>query len=999
MEKSRVALIMAVILILIEFGGGFNLKAKAEGSAFEAHITIESYDGLIIADKTVRENAFEAVMDVLSRNKIDYKLNDAKNYFASIAGYTQGHFGGWDGWMYAVKRNGLYIDIYSGLTEMQLKKGDNLVLYYGEWSKTFVPNSVEFSTVLPDRSITININNYDSWSKSLTPIKGFKAYIDGKEVEVKENKIVLEQGLKEGTHSLDFRDFNSDRVPNIMCDKIEFKIYYPEIPVRIEGLSGTIAEGSAKGSNGLEIVKRVLNDSNLEFSIKTASWGADYISSIGELEEKKFGGSDGWLYFIKSKGKIQTPDWGLDSYVPEPGQSLVIYYGDFSTPYVNNIGFTPQIVKSGEAFKMRFSFKNFDWYSNMEVDLPVAGAIVNIDNSNYITNSDGEIEVPGLSLGDHSYKISGYNINKLPTVVMDKGVFIIDNLNPTGMNYNDSEYDEIASGDNRLVVKDIEKSLSETLNFIKSNPQDPWSAISLRKYSLPISERFARENYGEVKAYGVNDFSNTELEKLIINLISLGYSPYNFGGHDLVAELLNRDINQFMVNDLAFAELVYKYGNVKGSYKITRDEIADKLLALQNKITSGDKEIAGWSLYGNSVNPDITGMVINALSSFYDREDIRAAVDSAVDGMAILQNKSGYIPDEYGYFSESISTSIIGLVSVGVNPEGVLFTKEKGDLVSALMSFKGDKGQFKHALGGGNNYIASEQALRALIALKGYKSKGKYDFYKSSIDSLRLPLFVYEDGKAPAGGKPAGSTKVVSGTNQDQATGNDQPEANINTVKAISNDIDAFRNVLKTDKEIGSLTVDFGQNSKVAAEVFELIRGKDITVLFKSKNISWSFNGMDLKGELKAIDLSLNEAPEYGSQINDKAKDVQIISFRNNGILPGKAEVTVKLDGNWLKDRNKDSLYLFYFNPEEKKFEKIDGPLRVDKDDYIKFTITHCSDYVISDRDLAAVDAAVKVSGGGLGAGAWAGIGMMAAAALIVTVVFVKQKIGRGWEK
>lgn len=998
MKKRRIALVMAVFLILIEFTGGFDSRAKADASAFEAQIIIESYDGVIISDKTVKDNAFEAVMDVIARNKIDYKLNDAKNYFYSIGGYDQGHFGGLDGWMYAVQRNGSYIDIYSGLTEMKLQRGDSLVLYYGEWSKTLVPNSVEFSTVLPDRDLTITINNYDSWSKLFTPIKGFKAYIDGKEVEVKENKIVVDEGLKEGFHTLDFKDFSTDKVPNIMADQIKFQIYYPEIPVRIEGLSGTLAEGSAKGSNGLEIVKKVLRQNNLECSTKTASWGADYISSIGGLEEKKFGGSDGWMYFIKSKGKIQAPDWGLDGYIPAPGQSLVIYYGDFKTPYVNNIGFTPEVVKSGEAFSMRFSYKYFDWFSNKEVDLPAAGAIVNIDSSNYITNNEGEIEVSKLSLGEHAYRISGYNIDKLPTVVMDKGVFTIDNLNPPGMSYSDSKFDEVASGDNNLIVKDIEQSLNETLDFIKSSPQDPWSAVSLRNYSLQISENFAKENYEEVKGYGVKDYSNTELEKLIMNLISLGYSPYNFGGHDLVAELLNRDINKFMVNDLVFAELAYKYGNIQGNYKITRDGIVNKLLSLQNKINSEGKVITGWSLYGNTVNPDITGMVLNALSSFCGRKEVRDAVDSAVASLSTLQNKSGYVADEYGYFSESISMSIIGLTSVGVNPEGVLFTKEKGDLVSALMSFKGDKGQFKHALQGGDNYIATEQALRALIALKGYKNNGKYDFYKSSINSQKLSVYICKVGKTSAEESSANSvpSKRGSGPEQRQAAVNSNPEDATGTVKPVNNDIEAIKKALSTWEQTKSIVIDAEQSSRVAAEVFELIRGKKVTILFKGKNISWSFDGMDLKGELKDVDLSLNEIPEYSSLINEKVRDVQVISFKNNGVLPGKAEVTVKLDENLWKRGNKNNLYLFYFNSEGKNFERVDGPLSVDSNNDVKFTITHCSDYVISDRDLTAIDVLNQATRGKLGISAWAGIGLMAASVLIIAAVFMKQKVKRG---
>jgi LPXTG-motif cell wall-anchored protein len=85
----------------------------------------------------------------------------------------------------------------------------------------------------------------------------------------------------------------------------------------------------------------------------------------------------------------------------------------------------------------------------------------------------------------------------------------------------------------------------------------------------------------------------------------------------------------------------------------------------------------------------------------------------------------------------------MGLVAVGENPQGEKFTRTKGDLVTALISFKGTAGQYKHELKGENNYIATEQTLRALYSLQQYNETGKFDFYSSDINAKGLPVFQF----------------------------------------------------------------------------------------------------------------------------------------------------------------------------------------------------------------------------------------------------------------
>ncbi|TDT50725.1 hypothetical protein [Fonticella tunisiensis] len=792
----------------------------------------------------------------------------------------------------------------------------------------------------------------------------------------------------------------------ILNNKVKAETNSFLVPVRIEGLNGTIAEGSAKGENALEIVKNVLNENKIPFTISRASWGSLYISSINGLSEKKFGGYDGWLYYIKTRDSVISPMSGLDGYFPKEGESIILYYGDFSTPYVNSIVFIPEIVKENERFKMKFVYKNFDWISNSEVITPIKGAIVSIDNINYITNDSGEIEITGLSKGEHTYRISGYNIDKLPTVVMDKGTFIIDNEHSPSFNYTDSRFNEVTR-DNTGIVKDINKEIRDTLGYIKNNTAEPWAAVTLNKFSIKPDGDYVKKNAEEIFKYGVKDYSNTDLEKLIIHLTASGYSPYNFMGYNLVSELFNRDINKFYINDIIFGLISYKYANIPEEYKITKRQLVDLLLDKQLKYELNGVEYRGWALYGNRINPDITGIAINALSEFYDLiPEVKDSVDGAVQSLSKLQDKEGYLHDEYGRFSESISFAILGLTSIGINPEGILFTKERGDLVSALLSFKGTNGQFKHSLDGGNNYIATEQALRALIALQEFKNTGKYDFYKSSINSEELSKYNYvpsvdsnQDGYKSKGSFISKNSKVVNENTYENESASTDEGKEKNAVDSmeeykgeiIKNEAETILKLLERVPDGTVIKIDASQNTRVSKEVFDSIKGTNKILSFEVDGLVWIFRGTDITQETKDIDLGLNKLSEHREKILGKVKGAYIVSFKDNGILPGKAEVRIKLDSGWLNGKNRNNIYLYYYNAEEDKIEKISGPLGVDYEGYITINITHCSDYFLIDRDLTAVKDKGNITTIG-----WIGIGFMIAGAAATAVMLIRNNVRKG---
>ena len=163
----------------------------------------------------------------------------------------------------------------------------------------------------------------------------------------------------------------------------------------------------------------------------------------------------------------------------------------------------------------------------------------------------------------------------------------------------------------------------------------------------------------------------------------------------------------------------------------------------------------------------------------------------------------------------------------------------------------------------------------------------------------------------------------------------------------------------------GKVTVDVTANKTIAKEIFDAIKGTDKTVTFTQNGVEWSFNGKDITGSTKAVDMTVNVAALSATNSGNKAaiaekannENVLVISFAKNGQLPGKAKVKVKLDAAWLAGKNKNNINVYYYNETTKAIETIASALVVDSEDYVQFDITHNSDYIIADKDLTKTTA------------------------------------------
>lgn len=153
------------------------------------------------------------------------------------------------------------------------------------------------------------------------------------------------------------------------------------------------------------------------------------------------------------------------------------------------------------------------------------------------------------------------------------------------------------------------------------------------------------------------------------------------------------------------------------------------------------------------------------------------------------------------------------------------------------------------------------------------------------------------------------------------------------------------------------IVADYSGNATMPEEAFEAIAGTDKTIDLVSEGITWRFAGKDITEEIKDIDLNVeikkveDDTSASGEAIQENLEDNPgvVMKFPENGTLPGKATIQVKVDYAMRQYLgNSNGLCVYYYNNQTGKLELIAQNLSVVNDTYVEFEITHCSYYVLT---------------------------------------------------
>lgn len=225
--------------------------------------------------------------------------------------------------------------------------------------------------------------------------------------------------------------------------------------------------------------------------------------------------------------------------------------------------------------------------------------------------------------------------------------------------------------------------------------------------------------------------------------------------------------------------------------------------------------------------------------------------------------------------------------------------------------------------------------------------------------------------------KPDGKTtedhngnQQTSGNNSSQSTSANKtaPKQEEQAVAEVTVQEESFANVIEAvnkAKTGSKIRVNLLKTTKIPANVFESIKGKDMNVTFKvSDQASWIINGKDITGNVTApIDLGLvvgtSDIPKQKvTALADGNETIQL-SLNYDGVFGFEGILRLSVG----KDYSGKIANLYYYNETTGKFEYYQAA-QVKEDGTVDFKFSHASDYVIvlNDTDMSQTTGSVIAS-------------------------------------
>ena len=329
-----------------------------------------------------------------------------------------------------------------------------------------------------------------------------------------------------------------------------------------------------------------------------------------------------------------------------------------------------------------------------------------------------------------------------------------------------------------VLSPDIDTVLSKVRSYILSKDTKPdyssiWNVIGLKRSGLYVPESYINLFYSNVIAYceskdwQITRAKYSDYSKLILALTAIGVDARNVMGHNLLAYLSDYENVSRQGNNGTIWALIALKSNP--AYEIPEDPSAvqqnsEELLV--KKVVGMQCQDGGWTMMGTTGDSDMTGMAMQALASYYNKdgyEDVTAAIDKGLAWIEKNQLSSGGFGTMNTETSESVAQIITALCGVGIDcGEDARFIKNGKWPMTGLFQYYMPEGGFMHvAADAGNNGggaggiidgMATEQGLYATVAYRRFLDRETF-------------LYDMSDVAISAGTKPVVSPTIDTGSN------------------------------------------------------------------------------------------------------------------------------------------------------------------------------------------------------------------------------------------
>lgn len=333
-----------------------------------------------------------------------------------------------------------------------------------------------------------------------------------------------------------------------------------------------------------------------------------------------------------------------------------------------------------------------------------------------------------------------------------------------------------------VLSPDIDTVLSKVRSYILSKDTKPdyssiWNVIGLKRSGLYVPESYINLFYSNVIAYceskdwQITRAKYSDYSKLILALTAIGVDARNVMGHNLLAYLSDYENVSRQGNNGTIWALIALKSNP--AYEIPKDPSAvqqnsEELLV--KKVVGMQCQDGGWTMMGPTGDSDMTGMAMQALASYYNKdgyEDVTAAINKGLAWIEKNQLSSGGFGTMNTETSESVAQIITALCGVGIDcGEDARFIKNgkwpmtglfqyympEGESEGGFMHVAADAGNNGGGAGGIIDGMATEQGLYATVA------------YRRFLDGETF-LYDMSDVAISAGTKPVVSPTIDTGSN------------------------------------------------------------------------------------------------------------------------------------------------------------------------------------------------------------------------------------------
>ena len=161
------------------------------------------------------------------------------------------------------------------------------------------------------------------------------------------------------------------------------------VSLQVEGIEGNVYYGEVawtEGATALSVLETALKDAKVEYVVKDSQYGGKFVDSIGQDTSAKYGGYDGWMFYVDG----QSPMFSIDAYALQGGEQVLVAYGDMNlvlpviTAHKNYKG---QVTVQVEA---DVTYYDESWNASI-VREPMTGTKVTVDGVEYTADDKGQV--------------------------------------------------------------------------------------------------------------------------------------------------------------------------------------------------------------------------------------------------------------------------------------------------------------------------------------------------------------------------------------------------------------------------------------------------------------------------------------------------------------------------------------------------------------------------------------------------------------------------------